>query len=138
MTCCCNYTFVYDIIRCTFTFQRTFLLFSVVTMVCLLVFSIGQLFAMWLDNRTHIGCTGIAYFYSISIEYFVQLVMLREMFRLYLKSMFLCPLFLNAVSYSIFGACKISAFEEFLHSLSLIYFGTFFIICGGWFEFLLI
>ena len=55
--------------------------------------------------------------------------------RLYLKSTFLYPLFLSAVSYSIFDAWKISAFEKFLHNLSLIVFGSFFIICGGWFEF---
>ena len=72
MTCCCNYTFVYDILRSTFTFQRTFLLFSTVTMFRLLLFSIGQLFVVWLDNGTHIGRTGIAYFNSISIEYFVK------------------------------------------------------------------
>ena len=49
-------------------------------MIRLLLISIGQLFAVRLDNGTHIGRTGIAYFYSISIEYFVQLVILREMF----------------------------------------------------------
>ena len=39
--------------------------------------------------------------------------------RLYLKSTFSYPLFLNAVSYSIFDTRKISAFEEFLHYLSI-------------------
>ena len=57
---------------------------------------------------------------------------------MYLKPTFLYPLLLNAISYSIFDAWKISAFEEFLDNLSLIAFGSFFIICGGWLEFLLI
>ena len=72
MTCCCNYIFVYDILRSIFTFQRKFLLFSTVTMFRLLLLSIGQLFVAWLDNGTHTGRRGIAYFYSISIESFVQ------------------------------------------------------------------
>ena len=148
MTCCSNYAFVYDILRSTFTFQQTFLLFSTVTLFRLLVFSIGQLFVVCLDNGTNIERTWIHYFYSISIEYlynwlfwgkclckrsrncfaiFVDtawlsgglndmmfICLLRLLLflctRLYLKSKFLYPLFLNAVSYFIFDARKISAF----------------------------
>ena len=61
MTCYCNYTFVYDIFRSAFIFQRTFFLFSTVTIYQLLVFSIGQLFLPWLYDRNHIGRTGIAF-----------------------------------------------------------------------------
>ena len=58
--------------------------------------------------------------------------------RLYLKTTFLYPPFFNAVSYSTFGASNIFAFEEFLGNLSLTVYDNFFIICSGWFEFLLI
>ena len=46
MICCCNYTFVYDIFRSTFTFQRAFILFST-----------GAIFPL-LDNRTECIGTG--------------------------------------------------------------------------------
>ena len=57
---------------------------------------------------------------------------------IYLKSMFLYPLFFNAVLYYSLDELKISAFEEFLLNLSLTIFDNSFIICRGWLEFLLI
>ena len=140
MTRCCNYIFLYNISRSAFTIQRTFFLFSTVTIFRLIVFSIDHLFVVWLEDRTHIGSTGIAEFYSISIKYFVQRVILTG--HVYLQGLGIVlnirwhclakwqcdisssilpfivpvryyPLFLNAVWYSTFEAWNITAFEKF-------------------------
>ena len=83
VTCCCNYTFVYDIFRSRLTFQQAFLFFSTVTIFCLYVFSIDQLLLwdmMMEKNNNIIGSTEITDFYSMPIEYFVQLVICLEIF----------------------------------------------------------
>ena len=83
VNCCCNYTFVYDIFRSRLTFQQAFLFFSTVTIFCLYVFSIDQLLLwdmMMEKNNNIIGSTEITDFYSMSIAYFVQLVICLEIF----------------------------------------------------------
>ena len=62
---------------------------------------------------------------GLNLTMFLCLVrlLLLLLTKLYLKSIFLSPLFFNAASYSIFDAWKIFAFDEFLHNLSLIVFG---------------
>ena len=53
-----------------------------------------------------------------------------------LKSVY--PLSLRAFSYEYLDELKTSSLEEFLDKRSLIIFGNWLIICGGWFEDLLI
>ena len=68
--------------------------------------------------------------------WFLYVWLLLVLLNFSLKSVY--PLSLRAFSYWYLDELKTSSLEEFLDKRSLIIFGNWLIICGGWFEDLLI